>query len=207
MKEERDHNIKADSQPSNAQAFDSFEGKVVQQDFDDFVFSGRIKTLVEGNDFLDPDGMTKDETAIAVFRTLNRQIRSGTPSRDALEFVAYGLDRYLRGLCETLDESFFLSAERRAGGQARPEALDLAVCAAYSGVIRSRAWSRHSTDKTMEYSMTEDIKKEAESAALDRYYQHKNKPTDDIFEREKRFTQTIRPILQKYEIYVKKRNG
>lgn len=182
----------------------TLELPVTQDEFDDLLLPSHIKNVLFGKDFLDPDGMSKKETATLVTKIIARQMRSGNPSKVAVAFVAVGFDRYLNGESELFENSFFPCEKRKAGGQVKQEALELAVCAAYHSVMYSNEWPMDDDGKTRAYSMTDHVLNAAENAAIDEYYRFKNKPIDEIFEREKRFTQTVRPILKKYDIYVKK---
>jgi hypothetical protein len=172
-----------------------------EQEFEDFCLPARIETLIKGQEFFDPNGETTEEVANAALKTIARQLLSGTPSKEALLYVGLQLQNFIDGKCTSLDEAFFISAKRAAGGQPQDAKLIRNVCSAYLNAI---VFHTHYDPNTTDASLKE-IKKLAENAAFAAYRELKpkrkrkdTKEEDVTDDQATVMAQTIRPILREH---------
>lgn len=180
------------------------EAEATPSNFDDFVLGGRIEELVNGPRTDDSFRLSNSELATSVMKTIAAQFSTGSPSPEAIRYVADRFSAYLDSVAgiDSLDAAFFLEAKNLRGGQARAEADELDVCQAYEALLMSRTRRYDAATKTMEIlPITREIQREAEQMATEAHY---GKSITRLEHWEGKFTRTVKPILQKHRVIEKK---
>lgn len=174
-----------------------------EHDFDDFILRGRIELLRKPSDCGDIYREDKDSAASAAMLTITRQLASGAPSPEAIQYVADRFTAFMNDDFESLDAAFFLKPKRHRGGQTAGEAAELEVCQAYESTLTSRTHTYdRATKTTVVGPVTDEIRVEAERMATEAHY---GKSTRRLEYWEGSFRRTVRRILQKHGLIAKKK--
>ncbi|MHA4870068.1 hypothetical protein ACXZ1M_20470 [Duganella sp. PWIR1] len=165
---------------------------------DDSLLVPRMKNVVMGDVHSDPEGETVDEQSRLILATILRQLQANSPSRAALGYLSYCLQRHLSGEVASLDEAFNLKQKRRAGGQHVSEEVERRTVTAYMRVIRKHTWHFDSEFGCETYSVpSKAVKREACQAAFEAYRDAVGKDNDEFNDPEKKINQTIKPLLRR----------
>lgn len=172
----------------------------LEEALDDNELVKRINFLLIGPTHPEPEGETFAERAQAVICTIERQLRSGTPSRIALAYIQHCLQRHISGEALSLDQAFYLRQQKAIGGQKVPDELERDVVRAYMSVIRKHCWTFDpQCECEIYHPPTKEVNREAYEAAYIAYRRAADKPVED-FDREKKIEQTIKKILRRKNV-------
>lgn len=171
-------------------------------DLDDALLVSRIRSVMMGDTHRDLEGETIEEQPELVLGTVLRQIRNGSPSREALGYVAHCLDRYLGGEVTSLDDAFYAKHKRPPGGQAIFAEVDRATVRAFMSVIRRDTWKFDTALGGPVYSIpSKSVLREAYHAAYVAYRKAVGKARVEDNDPERKINQTIKPILRRMGVF------
>jgi len=165
---------------------------------DDGFLISRIKNVVVGDVQPDPEGETMEEQTRLILGTILRQLQRGDPSREALGYLAHCLQRHLFDQVDSLDDAFYLTQKRNAGGQRISDQVERRTVAAYMAVIRKHIWEYDPEIGCEIYSVPSKVnRRDAYQAAFEAYRDAVGKDYDEFNDPEKKINQTIKPLLRR----------